>query len=80
MVNVTFYKDGTAEEISDLSFGSLGVVPRVGETIHWWEDKLDRTGLRKDFVVTHVRHDLRLIFTPGSDKISPCHSVEIYLR
>jgi hypothetical protein len=56
--------DNGGDEIEGLPFPAVAVVPRVGDKVHYWQDGFPDaagvdTGIRLDFTVTHVEHDLR---------------------
>jgi hypothetical protein len=60
-----FLKDAdTGDEIEAIYLDGATVIPRMGESIHYWQDGFPDaagtdSGIRRDFLVVKVEHDWR---------------------
>lgn len=80
-IAVTLWDADTDEEFEGVDFPHINVVPREGETIHYWQDgtEEDVSGVpvRRDFIVKRVRHDWR--YMPGRSGGRAHHYVTVEL-
>jgi hypothetical protein len=73
----------TGEEVEGVNFPKMGIAPRAGDRIHYWQDGTGepgefRTVARRDFLVASVGHDLR--YTPGRDGRAGSYSHTLMVR
>lgn len=69
-LDFNLYDHETDEEIEGVEFRGLLCKPSVGDELHYWQDGTkDRafgdSGIRRDFVVKRVVHDLRYMAHSG---------------
>lgn len=63
-INFNLYDFETEEEIEGVQFQGLLTAPLAGDHLHYWEDTVgtgdwNNKGIRRDFVVKKIEHDLR---------------------
>ena len=79
---ILLFEVDSGDEIEGITWPETAFVPRVGETIHYWQDgsatqSIVDKPIRRDFKVIEVRHDWR--FMPHGNPRTIC-CVELGVR
>jgi hypothetical protein len=83
-IDFNIYDHETNEEIEGVNFQGLLCKPSVGEELHYWQDGTSgrawgESGIRRDFVVKRIVHDLRYMPARGGTRPHYIHMLVLYV-